>query len=184
MLTKKQQIFLDFIITCYKMTQELPTIGFLKKNSNYKSYNTIYKYLEQLEKKEYIKLDEKRIKVIYIKGCLENNQFLSIPIINDNRFVTISNDKFKSDREYIAFRLTNNKLNSYLLKPNDILIFEKNEKKLNNKFVLVLKNNKYQIFKYIKKDGFIHLKNDINLIILSHEVIIGKCVYMIRDIMD
>ena len=45
MLTEKQEVFFKLISDLYKTKKEIPTIGLIKKNSNYKSYNTIYKYL-------------------------------------------------------------------------------------------------------------------------------------------
>lgn len=185
MLTNKQQIFFDFIIDCYKQTKEMPTIKILKKNSNYKSYNTIYKYLKQLETKDYIKLDNERTKIIYIKKHLENNINSNIPIINENKFITLNTSFFNSKSECIAFKLHDNKLNSFHLKNKDILIIEKDLTNLNNKFVLVLINNKYSILKYIKKDGFIHLLNDKESFILERlDSIIGKVILTIRTTMD
>ena len=184
MLTEKQQLFLDFIIKCYKKTKELPTIGILKTNSNYKSYNTIRKYISQLEKKGFIKLDLKREKIIYIKEHLENLPFFNIPIINDNKFIEVSSKLLKSNQEYLAFKTENNKLNSYFLKCKDIVIIEKNLNNINNKLVLVSIDSKYYILKYIKKDGFIHLFNDKDSYILSNNIIIiGKVVLLIRETM-
>ena len=185
MLTKKQQIFFNFIIDCYQKTKEMPTIGVLKKSSNYKSYNTIYKYLKQLEEKEYIKLDNKRKKIIYIKKYLKNNLISNIPIINENEFISLNNSLLNIKYDYIAFKLHNNRLNSYCLKNKDILIIEKNLTKLNNKFVLVFINNNYYILKYINKDGFIHLINDKESFVLERfDSIIGKVILTIRTTMD
>lgn len=185
MLTKKQKEFFKLIIKCYQMEKEFPTIGILKKNCTYKSYNTIYKYLIQLEKKDFIKLDNKRKKIIYIKEYLESSPILNIPVINDNRYIEVSNKILKSNQEYLAFKLPNNRLNSYLFKCGDILIIEKNLNNLNNKFVLCLINDKYYILKYIKKDGFIHLLNDKEFFILTNTTtLIGKVVSLIRETMD
>lgn len=185
MLTKKQQEFFNLITKYYKENKKTPTIGILKKNSNYKSYNTIYKYLAQLEKKEFIKLDKKDNKITYIKKQLENNLYTNIPIINNKTFIEVSNKHLKYNQEYVAFKLNNNKLNNYYLKTKDILIIEKNLNNLNNKFVLVLIENNYQVFKYLKKDGFIHLLNDKQCILLTTSItIIGKVIMLIRNTMD
>jgi len=185
MLTEKQQLFFDFIVNCYQKTKETLTIGVLKKSSNYKSYNTIRKYLNQLEDKGYIKFDDNKKKIIYIKKYLENNSILNIPIINEDKFLTIINDLIDIKKEYLAFKVHNNKLNNYFIKNGDVLVIEKNSSKLNNKLVLVLINDKYYILKYIKKDGFIHLVNDKESFILeSFDSIIGKVVFMFRDTMD
>ena len=89
-----------------------------------------------------------------------------------------------SEKKYLAIKLDNNKLRSYLLKSGDILIFEITKRNLNNHLILIEKDHKYQIFKYIKKDGFIHLYNDINSTVLTNECIIGKCISLVRETMD
>lgn len=182
MLTKKQQLFLDYIINCYKETKDFPSITTLKKNSPYKSYNTIYKYLNQLEKKGFIKFDFLVKKVTYINEYLENNIFSYIPIINEKETLTISNTFLNKDKSYIAFKIHNNKLNSHCIKNGDILVIEKCLTNLNNKLVLVFIKNKYQVLKYEKKDGFIHLTNDKDFFILpTFEAIVGKVCLSIRD---
>jgi len=184
MLTKKQELFLDLIIRCYKKNKDFLTIGILKDNSNYKSYNSVRKYLKILEEKGYIKLDDKG-RITYIKKYLENNPIIDIPIINENAFLTLASNLLSTEKEYIAFKLHNNKLNSYFLKNGDVLIIEKNLNNLNNKFVLVLIENEYYILKYMKKDGFVHLVNDKDFFTLkSFENIIGKVVSMYRSPMD
>ena len=185
MLTKKQQIFLKFIINCYNETKEFPTIGYLKEKSTYKSYNTIYKYLDQLVKKDYIRLNDKKNTIIYIKEILENNNSLNIPIINEFTYLKVPYTFLNQSKEYVAFKIHNNKLNSFCIKNKDILIIQKDFNNLHNKLVLVLMEDSYQILKYIKKDGFIHLKNDSEMFFLtSFETIIGKVVSVIRETMD
>lgn len=185
MLSKKQEDFFNLMVNCYKETKEFPSIGMLKKRSHYKSYNSIYKYMEQLEKKDYIKFDKERKQILYMKDCLENNSVLNIPVINEKRFLTFPSYLLKENKDYIAFKLHNNKLNSYCLKNGDVLIIEKTIHNLNNKLVLACIENKYYILKYIKKDGFIHLINDKDFFVLtSFETIIGIVVSMVRSSMD
>lgn len=184
MLTKKQELFFNLIVEVYKKNKEVLTIGILKKNSNYKSYNSIRKYLKILEEKKYIKLDDKG-RIIYIKKYLEDSLVLNIPIINESYFFTSTTNLLESSKEYAAFKLHDNKLNSFFLKKGDVLIIEKSLTNLNNKFVLVFIKNKYYILKYIKKDGFIHLINDKDFFVLEKsESIIGKVVSLYRTTMD
>ena len=124
MLTKKQELFFKLIVNCYYEEKKYPNLKTLKQKSNYKSYNTIYKYINQLEKKGYIKINSQK-EIIYIKESLFNDPFLNIPIINEKQTIMLSNSFFKTGKEYIGFQIHDNKLNSYCLKNGDILIIEK-----------------------------------------------------------
>lgn len=180
MLTKKQELFFNLIVNCYYEEKKYPNLKTLKQKSNYKSYNTIYKYINQLENKGYIKKNAQK-EIIYIKESLFNDPFLNIPIINEKQTIILPNSFFKTGKEYIGFQIHDNKLNSYCLKNGDILIIEKNKSKLNNKLVLVSIDNKYYILKCLKKDGFIHLLNDKDSFVLnSFKEIIGKVCFSIR----
>ena len=60
MLTKKQELFFKLIVNCYYEEKKYPNLKTLKQKSNYKSYNTIYKYINQLEKKGYKKINSQK----------------------------------------------------------------------------------------------------------------------------
>ena len=45
MLTEKQEMFFNLILNFYKKNKQMPTIHDLMKISNFKSYASIYKYL-------------------------------------------------------------------------------------------------------------------------------------------
>lgn len=185
MLTKKQETFLKLIINYYETYRSFPTIGELVKISEYKSYTTIKKYLLLLEKKNYIELDNKRKKIIHVKDILVKENMIKIPFINKKEYFNLSEKMLKPNKKYIAYRLSNNKLHSYLLRNGDILIIEKSKVHLNNKLVLIKIDGKYQVLKYNKKDGFIHLFSDKNdLVIENNNPIIGKVVLMFRFSMD
>ena len=94
MLTKKQELFFKLIVNCYYEEKKYPNLKTLKQKSNYKSYNTIYKYINQLEKKGYIKINSQK-EIIYIKESLFNDPFLNIPIINEKQTIMLSNSFFK-----------------------------------------------------------------------------------------
>lgn len=185
MLTKKQEEFLNIITSYYQKKKEFPTIGTLKKISQYKSYNTIKKYLLQLEKKNYLIYD-KTNKKIYVPGkFLESHGYYKIPFINEAGYFHIQNDNLNNKKDYKAYKVKNNDLDSFYIKSKDILIIEKTTNYLNNKIVLANLENKYYLLKYIEKDGFIHLYSDNHDFILTNiENIIGKVILLIRDTMD
>lgn len=185
MLTKKQEIFLNLIINYYKTNESYPTTGELVKLSEYKSYDTIRKYLHILESKNYIKLDDRKKRIIYIKDNIVKDDMIKIPFINKKEYFSLSKKMLKDNKKYVAIRLPNNKLNSLFLKNGDILIIEKSKIRLDNKLVLVKIDGKYHVLKYNKKDGFIHLFSDKNYYLLkNNEPIIGKVVLMFRFSMD
>ena len=180
MLTTKQRNFFQLIEEYYKETKTLPNLNILKKLTNYKSYNTIHKYLDKLEDYNYLKYDKERKEIIYLKGY-ENNLH-TIPFINKTEFIKININNSNPLNNYVALKINNNNLKNMGINRNDILIIEKSKTYLNNKFVLVNIKNKYKVFKYQKKDGFTHLINDKNIIpLINNNPIIGKVILLIRD---
>lgn len=181
MLTKKQEEFFQIIVHYYQDKFLYPSLNDLKKLTNYKSYNTIYKYLNILETKGYIIYNKEEKKISYIKYSFYNNKILQIPIINENDYVYLYN--LKKNTNCIAFRTHNNRLNNECIKCLDILIIEKDLNNLENKLVLVLINDKYRILKYQKKDSFIYLLDDYQTYFLtSFDSIIGKVCQVIRSV--
>lgn len=182
-LTKKQRLFYDYILRCYKELNEFPSIAYLKEHTDYKSYNTIYKYLNQLEKKGFIKRSKNSKKIMFTFDSVETSDFISVPVINDNRFIKIEKSPVKRDESYVSYVVKDNKLKSWNIFINDILVIEKRLAFLQNKLVLVYFDNEYRIFKYEKKDGYIHLTNDKeNHITSNPNIIIGKVVRLIREL--
>ena len=181
MLTKKQRAFFNLIIKCYKENKTFPTLTILKEQGNFKSYNSVYKYLNILEEKGYIKKDKYSTKVTYILSNIDNKNIITIPIINDNSFCKIPKEDCSKDIEYLAYLVHDSKLKSESIERNDLLIIEKYPKKLNNKLVLILKDNKYYIYKYSKHKDFISLYNDKENITLESNIkIIGRVTTLIR----
>ena len=78
MLTKKQEEFFQIIVRYYQDKFLYPSLNDLKKLTNYKSYNTIYKYLNILETKGYIIYNKEEKKISYIKYSFYNNKILKI----------------------------------------------------------------------------------------------------------
>ncbi len=181
MLTKKQTLFFKFLLNLSKAKKEYPTLQEIFIMSSFKSYNTIYKYLNILEDKGYLKYDEKRHQITYLKDSIEYDGVFSIPHINKDKIIKIDNNLFNPLSHYVALQISDSSLKSYGIFYQDILIIEKSKTFLNNKFVLLKNNLDYKIYKYTKKDGYHHLKNDKEELTLPNlDYVIGKVVYLIR----
>lgn len=180
-LTNKQIIFFNFLIKFYQENKDFPSLNDIKKITSYKSYNTIYKYLYILETKKFLVYDKQKKKIIFLNTNLTYNKIKLIPFINKNKYISIDNS-YLNTNQYIAFIMPNNHLQKLGIFKNDILIIEKNTNYLNNKFVLINENNNYNVFKLIKKDGYIHLLNDKNLFFIENtSAVIGKVKLSIRN---
>ena len=166
MLTEKQEEFYNLILNSYSELNEIPSIGYLKRKSSYKSYNTIYKY------------------IFILKKTIINSSLIEIPILNDFRFLSVPK-KSHDNKEYLAYIIHNNRLINYHIINKDTLIFEKSTKNLNNKIVLAFIDNEYKVLKYKKEDEYIHLLNSKeNYFITNNQNIIGKLVTLIRNTKD
>ncbi len=182
MLTKKQKLFLELIVNYYNKTKEMPTTGILKKIGNFKSYNSVYKYLNELEKKNYLSLNKKLKKIIYVNSSLIfNNKIIKVPIINEKQYIEIiSNHNQKS---YLAFKVNNSKLKKYFIKQKDILIIEECQKQIANNLVLAFIENHYDVFMCTIINYYIKLENSNETYIIKDiNLIIGKVKTLIRNI--
>ena len=176
-LTEKQENFLNLIINFYKVNNVFPTINDLKNITKYKSYNTLYKYLVSLEKKQYLKYDNKRHQILFVNKLIRNNNSILIPFINQDNYLNII-----STNNYQTIKVTDNILSNYGIYKNDLLIISNNLSYLNNKFVVINDDNLYKIYKYIKKDGFNYLINNKEEIVIKNmDNINFKVVYLIRN---
>ena len=181
-LTTKQKLFFNMLIKYLNKNNQFPCLKEIKNITNYKSYNTIYKYINILENKGYLIYDKNKKEITYLKHNFLNDNLYIIPFINENKYIKVNNNNLSTNNNYIALEINNNNLKSYGILNKDILIVEKNTSYLNNKFILIYKDYKYQVFKYIKKDGFHQLLNDKNTILLENtNCIIGKVVSLIRN---
>ena len=182
MLTDKQQFFLDLIINYYKETHILPNINTLKKISNYKSYNSIHKYLEVLENKNYLKYDISKKEISYLKGTINKNKIFKIPFINENKYFNIDGSILNNKEDYYIYKIPNNNLKSFGINKNNLVIVEKNKIDIENKLVLIKQKNTYNLYKCEKKDEFIRLINDIKYFNLgTTNTIVGKVVIIIKS---
>ena len=176
MLTKKQQAFWNLILSSIKELKAIPTIGYLKNKSNYKSYNTIYKYLEQLEKKGYLKVSKKKRKIIEVKSNVVTNLFQTVPILNSQKSLVIWPFYLKN-KDCLGYRVSNNNLRSFGIFRNDILIIDKASLNLSNCFVVLLENKTYNTYKCYKRNDFLQLINDKKTVtLIDKSKLIGKVI--------
>ena len=181
-LTKKQEKFYRTINFFIEQNKYLPTIGEIKKITNYKSYNTIHEYIKILIKKNYLTYDQSTKRIGIKNKSYSNNNSIIIPYLNNDNYLKIDKSFLKDNSNYVCFLNDNSNLKSAGINRHDTLIIEKNLTRLNNKLVLINVNNKYKILKYIKKDGFHHLYNDKeNIVIENIDFIIGKVIMLIRS---
>ncbi len=179
-LSQKQEYFYNLLFELTKNNNHLPTLNEIKKQTMAKSYNTIYQYLTKLEEKGYLIFSKDDKKITFLKDSTLIKDILLIPFIDEKKVLKIEN-YLNQEKKYVAFQIKNNYLKKSGIFYKDILIIDKDNSYLNNKFVLVNYCNSYGIYKYVKKDGFNHLINDKDLIILENtNCILGKVVSLIR----
>ena len=169
---------LSEIIKYYKTNKLMPSIRFLQNKLNVQSTNTIYYYLNKLEKDGYLVRNTFNQRIINDNYEEFNNGLKYLKVINSNEIVKLILNK---NKDYLAYKAKNNYLlNEHIMK-NDILIIEKRNKLKNNDLGLFIINKEYTIKKYYYQDGFYILK-DQSEIILNNPIIIGKVILIERKI--
>ena len=178
MSEKEEQIF-STIIDYYKYNKSMPSIRYLQKKYSYKSTNSIYRYLNSLEKQNYLtrNANNKRIINQNIKENYENGLKI-INIINDKRKAYLF---LKKKKKYLGFIIKNNNFINDSIKENDLLIIEINSKIENSELGLFIINGKYRIMRYFYKSGF-YILRDKEEIILNKIKLIGKVILIERTI--
>lgn len=177
-MNEKEQDILDKIINFYRKNNYMPTIRDILHETNYKSTNTIYKYIKKLVDMDFLIKDKTNGK-IYLNGTYNfdtNNCIKKINIINTKETLTIET---KINKQYIGFQIKNNYFENINIQRNDYLIIEKTEKLKNNDLGLFIINKKYRIMKYEYYDGFYFL-TDNTTETLYRVKIIGKVVSIYR----
>lgn len=181
-ISEKQKNFYITINSFIQKNKYFPTIGEIKKICNYKSYNTIYEYLDILTKKNYLIYNKKTKRISLKNRSYLNNNIITIPYINNNSYINVDISMINNKNNYIAYLINNNNLNSFGILYKDTVIINKDLKYLNNKLVLINYNNNYRILKYEKRNGFHHLFNDKeNFVLENTNDIIGKVDLLIRS---
>ncbi|MBQ8891744.1 MAG: hypothetical protein IJ068_02645 [Bacilli bacterium] len=176
-ITTKQKEFFNIIVNLYNTNGMYPTINDLKKVTNYKSYNTIYKYLSILEKKNCIKYDKNRHQITFINQVLKKSNKILIPTFNNSNYFDIENAN-----DIKTIKVADNNLNSFGIYKEDNLILSNKLNYLNNNFVVMERFKKYKIYKCLKKDNFYYLINDKEEFVIENKKLIAyKVVALIRN---
>ncbi|MBR3661184.1 MAG: hypothetical protein IKN63_04745 [Bacilli bacterium] len=177
-ITDKQQTFLNLIINFYKVNKIFPTIKDLKDLTSFKSYNTIYKYLDALERKNYIIYDKLRKQITYINQTIKTNDIIKIPFINQDNYFNFKN----IDKDSFILEIHDNNLKSYGIYLNDQVVVKKELTHIKNKFVVIKNESVYKIYRYEKKGCFHYLVNDKEELIFENtNIIIGKVISLFRN---
>lgn len=177
-MNEKEEKILEEIINYYKENRIMPTMRYLQKVFNFKSVNSITKYIKSLEEQNYL-IRNKDNKLILNKYNNENTNLKMITVINmNNQYLNIILDK---NKKYVAYKIHNDYFNNIGILRNDILVIEINKRLKSNDLGLFIIDKKYQIMKYNYKDGF-YLLSDKEDILLNKVNIIGKVIMIERKL--
>ena len=178
-MNKKEEEILNEIINYYKKNMSIPSIRYLQKLFNYKSTNSIYKYINSLIQKGYLTKNDNRKLLINNCTIYMDKSLRKIKIINqDNKYIHLFLEKTDN---YIAYYVNNKNLVNYGINKGDILIIKRVSKINDNEIGLFLIDNKYRVMKYKYKDGF-YILMDKEEIVLYKINLIGKVIMLERII--
>jgi len=158
----------------YRSKGFMPSIRYLAIKMDYKSHNSIYKMMRELENEGYLihSKDGKRWSLSDI-----NNNYIKVKVLNDNEYLVIKENK----KNYLVYKIKNNCFKDKNIINGDYLIVEKTQQLENNTLGLFIYNNSYHIMNYNYIDGFYILDDGINKEYLSRVKIIGKVIGLQRD---
>ena len=178
-MNEKEERVLKEIIVYIKNNNIMPTRRYLQKKLNYKSINSITRYINSLEKQNYLVRNEDG-KLTLSKYYLNyQNNFKSINIINEkNTVINLIMDKKK---KYLAYKINNNYFNDAGIIKKDVLIIEEKSELKTNDIGLFIIDKKYRIMKYDYKDGFYVLRDN-EEILLNRVKILGKVIMVERKL--
>lgn len=177
-MNEKEEKILEEIINYYKENKVMPTRRYLQKVFNFKSVNSITKYIKSLEEQNYL-IRNKDNKIILNKYTNENTNLKTITIINmNNKHINLILDK---NTKYVAYKIHNNYFNNIGILRNDILVIEINKRLKPNDLGLFIIDKEYRIMRYNYKDGF-YLLSDKEDILLNKVNIIGKVIMIERKL--
>lgn len=177
-MNEKEEKILEEIINYYKENKVMPTRRYLQKVFNFKSVNSITKYIKSLEEQNYL-IRNKDNKIILNKYTNENTNLKTITIINmNNKHINLILDK---NKKYIAYKIHNNYFNNIGILRNDILVIEINKRLKPNDLGLFIIDKEYRIMRYNYKDGF-YLLSDKENVLLNKVNTIGKVIMIERKL--
>ena len=172
----KEKEILKQLTNYYETYHNMPSIRELMKLTNYKSTNSIYRYLQKLINDGYLQKNKKNKLEFMINPNYLKDNILSIPVINTKEYLKLEMDNTK---EYLGFKMNNDDFKSLLIKRNDYLIIEKTKQLSNDDLGLFLINKQYRVMIYHYLNGF-YILEDKNKEILYKVTIIGKVVSIYR----
>ncbi len=179
-MKEKEEEILQEIINYYKKNKMMPTRRYLQKLFNYKSINSITRYIKSLEKQNYLIRNDDD-KIILNNYSLLDNNIKPIKVINmENNYINVILDK---NKEYLAYKIHNDYFKNNGILRNDILVIEIKKRLDENNLGLFIIDNKYRVMKYNYKDGF-YILSDNEEILLNHVKIIGKVIMIERKLWE
>ena len=178
-MNKQEERILEEIINYVKENHKMPTRRYLRDFFNYKSVNSITRYIKSLENQNYLIRNKNNNLILNNYSIFYNQNVKQIKIINSNNeqvnIVTNKNEK------YIAYKIHNNYFNKIGILRNDILIIKIKKDLKKGDLGLFKIDNTYRVMKYDYKDGF-YILEDNEQILLSKVKVIGKIVIIERKL--
>ena len=177
MSEKEEKVFKE-IINYYQENKTMPTRRFLQKKLNFKSINSITRYIKSLEEQNYL-IRNQYGRIIINSYNYDNVNIKTINVINTAK--ELCNILIDKNKKYIAYKFHNDCFKNIGILRNDILIIEVNKKLKENDIGLFIIDGKYRIMKYNYKDGFYILKDN-EEILLNKIKTIGKVIMIERKL--
>ena len=168
-----KESLLNEIRKFYRDNQCMTSIRYLAIKLDYKSHNSIYKIMKELEQEGYLVHNKESKK--WSLTDIDNN-YIKVKALNDDDYLIIRENK----KNYLVYKIKNNRFINKNIICGDYLIVEKTNKLENNTLGLFIYNNSYHIMNYNYIDGFYILDDGINKEYLYKVKIIGKVIGLQR----
>lgn len=175
-MTEKEEQIYHQITNYYQENKIMPSVRELQNILGYKSPNSIYQIIKQLETKGYLERNSHNKIVLVDNPILEPSEFVTMKVVNTKEKLILNLDIRK---KYVGYKIKNDYFNDLYIKKMDYLIIEKTNKLEDNDLGLFVINKKYRIMKYFYKDGF-YILEDNEIITLYRVKIIGKVIGVYR----
>lgn len=179
-MTEKEELILKKITSYYQENKIMPSIRELQKIIGYKSPNSIYQIIKQLETKGYLKRNNHNKIVLVDNPILEPTEFVTLKVVNTKEKLVLN---LNIRKKYVGYKIKNDYFNDLYIKKMDYLIIEKTNNLEDDDIGLFVINKKYRIMQYFYKDGFYILKD--NEVLTLYKVrIIGKVIGVYRNTLE
>ena len=200
-LTEKQKEILGLIARNVKEVGFPPTMQELADELGVRSKNAIFKHLEALEKKGYIRRaagGARGITILESLGFLNEKGVLSVPVIgsvaagmpilaeqNIERYVPVPDYLTKDSNDYFALRVKGDSMVNAGIIENDLVIVRSVHQANSGEIVVALSGDEATVKRFVVKDNDIYLKpeNELyaNIPLSEGWSIQGKVVALIRE---